>query len=601
MNSRFSLVGLLLAGTGVVSTASAYEYTVENEVIFGSGSIIRVIEYGPDDRIGVWVFEGETLSLIGPDGGTVATCDRTLPGDEIFGEYGGNAINIDGTKVQYVGVDGQSLAGWSIDCLTGEVDRVGGFIPTYTDPAGTYSIGYNGATTSMYFPDGTTRFLHNLEEQIFYYSGNEAGDLLGGYQSVAGDIKPYVNVLGRVDDNRGVAVIRETPLGDTAIIGQVTSSTSVAMRYMVPAEENAWTWVEPEFVIADANPDGFIFNRYSIGNGQYGEDILGSGCVITDEPDNLLMDINQGVLVDVDEWCQSFVRQNNLIYVATGDSWQNSYKLMTLRLQAAGEETLINGCFDSPPVGDGWGWDGLQSCQIESSTVASSGTCFDSPPLGDGWGWDGTASCRITASDNNVVVASAGTCFDSPPLGDGFGWDGVGTCTLETGEFATEVLYAYECFDYPPLGDGLGWHTRFQQDCPVNDQNATGVAVVASSGDCVDVPPLGDGRGFDGVGQCNIVGAVILRSGYCIDTYPIGDGFGWDGTNSCTLDVGTVVTTVGDCVDVAPQGDGWGWDGTASCRITGTTVEADEFGCVDVAPVGDGWGWNGTQSCQIQY
>ena len=601
MASRNRFAGLLLAGVSFSHVGVAYEYMVENEVVFNSGSIIRVIEYGADRKIGVWVFAGETLSLIGPNGATIATCDRQLPGNEVFGEYGGNAVNIDGTRVQYAGVDGQSLAGWSVDCLTGDVQQVGGFIPTYTDPSGNYTIGYNGATTSQYFPDGTQQFLHNLEEQIFYYSGNAAGDLLGGYQSVGGDVKPYVNTLGRVDEQRGVAVIRETPLGDTAIVGQVTSNTSVAMRYIVPSEDTTWTWVEPEFVMADANPDGFIFNRYAIGEGQYGEDILGFGCVITDEPDNLLADINQRVLVDVDRWCQSFVRQDNLIYVATGDSWQNSYKLMTLRLQASGEQTLINGCFDSPPEGDGWGWDGSQSCRIESSTVASTDQCFDSPPLGDGWGWNGNQSCRIDATGDNVSVASDGVCFDSPPLGNGYGWNGTASCRLETSEFSTEVLVHYECFDYPPLGDGLGWHTRLQQECAVNELNATSTAVVASANGCVDVPPLGDGRGFDGAESCLIEGSVVLRSGYCIDTYPIGDGFGWDGSNTCTLDVGTTFTSVGDCIDTAPTGDGWGWDGSASCRIAGTTVEADEFGCVDVSPQGDGWGWNGTESCQIQY
>lgn len=47
-------------------------------------------------------------------------------------------------------------------------------------------------------------------------------------------------------------------------------------------------------------------------------------------------------------------------------------------------------CIDTPPTGDGWGWDGLQSCRIGADPE-----CFDSPPVGDGWGWNGSASCRI--------------------------------------------------------------------------------------------------------------------------------------------------------------------------------------------------------------
>ena len=134
MNSRFS-VGIL-ATFGLVSTPYAYEYVVESEVTYDNGSIIRVIEYGPDDEIGIWFFDGEQLVLVDPDGNTVASCDRTLPGNEVFGEYGGSAVNIDGTRVQYAGVDRMSLAGFSVDCLTGEADVIGAFVPTYTDPAG---------------------------------------------------------------------------------------------------------------------------------------------------------------------------------------------------------------------------------------------------------------------------------------------------------------------------------------------------------------------------------------------------------------------------------------------------------------------------------
>lgn len=41
--------------------------------------------------------------------------------------------------------------------------------------------------------------------------------------------------------------------------------------------------------------------------------------------------------------------------------------------------------------GDGWGWDGMNSCRIDLQEP----TCFDSPPTGDGWGWNGSAACRI--------------------------------------------------------------------------------------------------------------------------------------------------------------------------------------------------------------
>ncbi len=69
-------------------------------------------------------------------------------------------------------------------------------------------------------------------------------------------------------------------------------------------------------------------------------------------------------------------------------------------------------CVDTDPVGDGWGWNGAESCRIE---------CIDTDPQGDGWGWDGTKSCRIR---------SATTCIDTDPVGDGWGWNGVESCRL---------------------------------------------------------------------------------------------------------------------------------------------------------------------------
>ena len=80
---------------------------------------------------------------------------------------------------------------------------------------------------------------------------------------------------------------------------------------------------------------------------------------------------------------------------------------------------MINGCFDTPPVGDGIGFDGTNVCTIDSTTVANTGECFDTPPLGDGIGFNGVEECRIEATDDNVSVASSGMCFDSPPLGNG--------------------------------------------------------------------------------------------------------------------------------------------------------------------------------------
>lgn len=99
-------------------------------------------------------------------------------------------------------------------------------------------------------------------------------------------------------------------------------------------------------------------------------------------------------------------------------------------------------CEDSPPLGDGWGWDGVQSCRLEAQNVA--GECVDTTPVNDGWGWNGVESCRVAADVET-------DCVDSPPLGDGWGWDGTQSCTIE-GD-----VTAGACVDSPPLGNGWGW------------------------------------------------------------------------------------------------------------------------------------------------
>ncbi len=175
-------------------------------------------------------------------------------------------------------------------------------------------------------------------------------------------------------------------------------------------------------------------------------------------------------------------------------------------------------CVDTPPVGDGWGWDGVTSCRVTGDVEPVVATCEDTPPVGDGWGWDGVASCRV-AGDVQPVTA---TCEDTAPIGDGWGWDGVTSCRVS--------------------GD---------------------TQPVASS--CEDTAPIGDGWGWDGTASCRVSGSQVPVSAACVDTAPLGDGWGWDGTTSCR--VSGVAPPVTSCVDTTPFGDGWGWDGQNSCRI----------------------------------
>jgi len=40
--------------------------------------------------------------------------------------------------------------------------------------------------------------------------------------------------------------------------------------------------------------------------------------------------------------------------------------------------------------------------QDVANTSVTSGICVDTAPIGDGWGWNGTDSCRITSEDTNT-------------------------------------------------------------------------------------------------------------------------------------------------------------------------------------------------------
>ncbi len=99
-------------------------------------------------------------------------------------------------------------------------------------------------------------------------------------------------------------------------------------------------------------------------------------------------------------------------------------------------------CIDTPPAGDGWGWNGVTSCRI-AGAAPEPGECIDSDPVGDGWGWDGVTSCRIAAEP-----AAEPACIDTDPVGDGWGWNGSTSCRVTSNNPAA-------CYDFD--GDGWGW------------------------------------------------------------------------------------------------------------------------------------------------
>jgi len=88
-------------------------------------------------------------------------------------------------------------------------------------------------------------------------------------------------------------------------------------------------------------------------------------------------------------------------------------------------------CVDTD--GDGWGWDGQDTCIVPQTggTAAPDNACIDND--GDGYGWDGNDTCLVSSPAAQVPATStpssvAGLCVDDD--GDGWGWNGVDSCVV---------------------------------------------------------------------------------------------------------------------------------------------------------------------------
>ncbi len=118
-------------------------------------------------------------------------------------------------------------------------------------------------------------------------------------------------------------------------------------------------------------------------------------------------------------------------------------------------------CEDTGIIGDGWGWNGTNSCELPTDSVIAvnptpldtTGSCLDAD--GDGWGWNGTNSCLVATTGNSVgnTDSPAGGCIDTD--GDGWGWNGVNSCPASA---SATLPAATDCIDLD--GDGWGWDGR---------------------------------------------------------------------------------------------------------------------------------------------
>lgn len=84
------------------------------------------------------------------------------------------------------------------------------------------------------------------------------------------------------------------------------------------------------------------------------------------------------------------------------------------------------------------------------------GSCVDAPPLNDGWGWNGANSCTVTASNRTgtMLIAARGSCIDTVPLNDGYGWTGTSSCDLPP------LGTPEEPEPEPPTNNGNWWQPK---------------------------------------------------------------------------------------------------------------------------------------------
>ncbi len=117
-------------------------------------------------------------------------------------------------------------------------------------------------------------------------------------------------------------------------------------------------------------------------------DIMGDG---NDDCSGLGLDTSDNMLFPKDE--DGKVRDFGDVWKVVVENGQASFEW---RKNLQPTELVVDNAAHGPCVdldGDGWGWDGQNSCRIEG-VVAVAGECVDYD--GDGWGWDGVQSCLIT-------------------------------------------------------------------------------------------------------------------------------------------------------------------------------------------------------------
>ena len=307
-------------------------------------------------------------------------------------------------------------------------------------------------------------------------------------------------------------------------------------------------------------------------------------------------------------------------------------------------------------------------------TGAGNTTCVDTPPLNDGWGWNGVQSCQLppvqqdtAVSNPTVVIALTDRQISLDGIINDTEWQNSTTLDVdnETLSLAVPIAglrsgrandhwqimhdsrYLYLAATVPddtPVKDSDvyfhddslelfidGWNQRARR-YDADDSHFIFRDSGEVTGTFVPGTVVGHVRRYDQSRRQYVYEIQISKQSLQLNGGEFGldlqmnndqDGFerdskwGWSGIsganthwyelatvgNAC-LDTGPLserctgasgnTNTAVVCVDTGIIGDGWGWDGVKSCRID----QADAGSCIDTGIIGDGWGWDGSKSCR---
>ena len=366
--------------------------------------------------------------------------------------------NVEGRFASFGSVNTSQNGPVRLDLITGDLFEPPGTIspgldgtvfmlrPSLTDgldAAGGLAFQVGGTSTAFFCPGfSNSLFLpENLNGSLF---GDTAGAAVDCNLGVVGTI-----VYSRDFSNFQFHITRDFTDTNSAY---TPSGIEVVVNNIAPASRPTFmkikqTVFDPEYSVLmqghNAEDIAYLYNGNdaSLTPMQAGERFIAlvdSGAVANDST-------GKCIFVDGD-FNRVPLTSNGAPYTDCGDATQADNRLAVTTAGSVViyyhelEEPQSQACIDKD--GDGWGWDGSQTCLVEPTVQPVAGICIDSD--GDGYGWNGVASCIPEPR-----------CIDTD--GDGWGWTGTESCLVDftNGPVDESIFATLPCIDND--NDGWGW------------------------------------------------------------------------------------------------------------------------------------------------